>query len=58
MFSLFTTIQNGEDKDEKVKKGRKTGLILLTGIEKDLLEWALGGFLPTGPDGFKPRPGL
>ena len=32
------------------------GAILLTSLEQEMLVWALGGFLPVGPDGLKPLP--
>ena len=30
------------------------GAILLTSLEQEMLLWALGGFLPAGPEGLKP----
>ena len=30
------------------------GAILLTSLEQEMLLWALGGFLPVGPEGLKP----
>ena len=49
----------GDKEDGKDRKGRnrERGVIYITGAEKELLEWALGGFLPTGPSGLKPREG-
>ena len=44
-------------KEEPKRRGKERGTIYLTGVEKELLEWAMNGFLPTGPQGFKPRPG-
>ena len=36
-------------------RGRgERGAILLTSLEQEMLLWALGGFLPTGPEGLKP----
>ena len=32
------------------------GAILLTSLEQEMLLWALGGFLPVGPEGLKPSP--
>ena len=32
------------------------GAILLTSLEQEMLLWALGGFLPIGPEGLKPSP--
>ena len=32
------------------------GAILLTSLEQEMLLWALGGFLPAGPEGLKPSP--
>ena len=34
------------------------GSILLNSLEQEMLQWALYGFLPTGPDGLKPTSGL
>ena len=42
---------------ERKAKGKERGGIVLTGFEKELLEWAFGGFLPTGPEGLKPKEG-
>ena len=30
------------------------GAILLTSLEQEMLDWALGGFLPAGPEGLRP----
>ena len=38
-------------------RGKEKGTILLTALEQEMLEWALHGFLPTGPSGLKPTPG-
>ena len=41
------------------RKGRgkgDRGSILLTSLEQEMLEWAMGGFLPVGPEGLKPSP--
>ena len=46
-----------EEGKERKGRGRERGVIYITGAEKELLEWALGGFLPTGPAGLKPREG-
>ena len=36
-------------------RGRgERGAILLTSLEQEMLLWALGGFLPAGPEGLKP----
>ena len=32
------------------------GAILLTSLEQEMVEWALGGFQPVGPEGLKPLP--
>ncbi len=39
------------------RKGNKRGMVCLGGEEKELLQWALNSFLPSGPEGFKPKPG-
>ena len=60
---LFVAIEQEEDdpkekpRKERKAKGKERGGIVLSGAEKELLEWALGGFLPTGPDGLKPKEG-
>lgn len=54
--SLFTPI-TPELYGDKGKIKVKSGQFLLSASEKYLLEWALMGFLPTGPEGFNPRPG-
>lgn len=38
------------------RKGRNRGEILLTSYEQEMVEWALKGFLPSGPSGFLPTP--
>ena len=38
-------------KEEPKRRGKERGTIYLTGVEKELLEWAMNGFLPTGPQG-------
>ena len=41
------------------RKGRGRGdrvAILLTSLEQEMLQWALNGFLPVGPEGLKPSP--
>lgn len=32
-------------------------MVLLTALEQEMIEWALKGFPPMGPDGLKPTPG-
>ena len=65
---IFTQIESDQESDSSPANGvkekgggrakrTKTGQFLLSLMEKDLLQWALTGFLPTGPDGFRPRPG-
>ena len=36
---------------------RERGMVLLTALEQEMVEWAMKGFLPTGPDGLRPTPG-
>lgn len=60
---LFTLIQDlsedgsGDKEAGKERRVKERGTIYITGAEKELLEWALGGFLPTGPSGLKPKEG-
>ena len=55
--SLFVAIDD-DAKPKGAKRGNGRGQIHITNVEKDLLEWALNGFLPTGPAGFKAKPGM
>ena len=48
---------NKEEGKERKGRGKERGVIYITGAEKELLEWALGGFLPSGPAGLKPKEG-
>lgn len=41
----------------KGRSGRERGTILLNALEQEMVEWALKGFLPAGPEGLRPSPG-
>ena len=41
----------------KRRKKRLAGDILLTSLEQEILQWALHGFQPAGPEGLKPTSG-
>ena len=47
-----------ERKRSRKAKGRERGVVLLTALEQEMIDWALGGFLPMGAEGLKPKPGL
>ena len=58
--TLFTLLDSEQDSPATGTKGKsrsKGGQIILSTTEKELLEWGLMGFPPTGPEGFAPKPG-
>ena len=46
----------GKRRRRRLAGGR--GDILLNSLEQEMLQWALHGFQPAGPDGLKPTPGI
>ena len=61
--SIFTSLATSDSNNIPNKEGKgkgkgRGGQILLSSLEKELLEWGLMGFPPTGPNGFKPRQGI
>ena len=54
---MSSPLQESVNSDIKNNRARERGVVHITGMEKDLLQWALNRFLPSGPKGFKPRPG-
>ena len=62
IFTVIETAEEAETGDKDGRKGRRVrykerGSTAITGAEKELLEWAVNGFLPTGPTGLKPKSG-
>ena len=39
------------------KLGRERGSVMMTALEQEVVEWALGGFQPAGIEGLQPSPG-
>ena len=54
---MFVQEAEGLSTSDSKRKGNKRGTVCLGGEEKELLQWALNSFLPSGPEGFKPKPG-
>ena len=63
---VFTVLEQAEVEvetgDKDGRKGRRVrykerGSTAITGAEKELLEWAVNGFPPTGAAGLKPKSG-
>ena len=44
-------------KGKRGRGGRERGAVVLTALEQEMLDWALDGFQPVGPEGLQPTPG-
>lgn len=51
-------VARGGGRGRRGKGGKERGAILLTALEQEMVDWAVGGFQPSGPQGIQPLPGM